>query len=195
MKDKNLDSTGVEITGDGAEPLPFSEWCFVCGSDNSRGVRGRFCHSGLTVWLDVTLDEEFNGYPGVLHGGMTAGLLDETMGWVAALALDRMCKTAELNVRYIHSVPVGMPLRFVAEPVKINKRICTVKSHVYLVADEGIDDGLAPANEPLARATGKFMPMSKEETIDIDRQLIYDPDRPSVFGCCTCSEPTTGSGG
>lgn len=128
--------------------------------------------------MEITLDKDFNGYPGVLHGGVTAGMLDETMGWVAALAIDRMCKTAELNVRYLHPVPTETPLKVVADPVKINRRLCFVKGELRVA------DGEHGPDVPLASATGKFMPMSEDETRAVDEQLIYEPGNTSIFGCC-----------
>jgi uncharacterized protein (TIGR00369 family) len=167
---------------DNGQPLPYSDWCFICGDNNQRGVRGRFYRDGLRVWIDVAPDNDFNGYPGVLHGGVTAGLLDETMGWVAALAIDRMCRTAELNVRYVHPVPVGKLLRVEAEPVKINKRMCTVKGEIRVA-------GANAESKALATATGKFMPLSESETRFIDDRLIYEPGRSSIFCCGKDSRP------
>jgi uncharacterized protein (TIGR00369 family) len=128
----------------------------------------------------ITPDRTFNGYKGILHGGVAAGLLDETMSWAAALAVGRMCLTAEITVRYIGRVPVERPLKIVAEPVKVTKRLCVVESELWEVnstAEESAGDEI----EPLARATGKFIPLSWEETVAIDEKLIYEPDTPRVF--------------
>ncbi len=165
---------------DGRHPLPFSDWCFVCGDGNPRGLQARFYRDGSRACLVVTPDKTFNGYEGILHGGVAAGLLDETMGWAAALAVGRMCFTAEITVRYIGPVPVERPLRIVAEPVKVTKRLCIVEGELWeasLTAEDSAGDGI----EPLVRATGKFMPLSWEETVAIDEKLIYEPDIPRVF--------------
>ncbi len=162
------------------QPLPFSDWCFVCGDGNPYGLQGRFYRDGSRTYLVVTPRREFNGYEGILHGGIAAGLLDETMGWAAALAVNRMCVTAEITVRYLARVPVERRLVVVADPVKISKRLCTVESELRestsaapKLTDEG--DGV------LARATGKFIPLSWEETVSIDAKLIYEPNMSRVF--------------
>ena len=59
-----------------------SRSCFVCGRDNDVGLK--------MVWENhledgeirsaVTVSEQFNGYPGVVHGGILAAMLDETAG-------------------------------------------------------------------------------------------------------------------
>jgi len=161
-------------------PLPFSDWCFVCGNGNPRGLQGRFYRDNSRVCLVVTPDRTFNGYEGVLHGGVTAGLLDETMGWAAALVVGRMCLTAEITVRYIGHVPVERPLKIVAEPASVSRRLCIVEGKLWeadSTADNDAKDGIAM----LARATGKFVPLSWEETAAIDEKLIYEPGIPRLF--------------
>jgi len=163
-----------------AQPLPFSDWCFLCGSENPRGLHGRFYREGSRARLVVTPDSQFNGYRGVLHGGVSAGLLDETMGWAAALAINRMCVTAELSIRYIEQVPVERTLMVVAEPVRAGRRLCTVEGELWLVESSPAghtDDG----DTLLAQARGKFVPLSWEETLEIDRCLIYEPGMSRVF--------------
>jgi len=63
----------------------------------------------------VTVPEHFNGYPGIVHGGIIAALLDETAG--RALLLDggddRLMVTIELRVKYRRPTPTGQPLTLV----------------------------------------------------------------------------------
>ena len=57
----------------------------------------------LSVLVEV--GNELNGHPGVVHGGFTAALLDDLLGWTAssekrARGLDGASLTANLNVNY-----------------------------------------------------------------------------------------------
>ncbi|MFE2313047.1 PaaI family thioesterase [Streptomyces sp. NPDC059441] len=69
---------------------------------DSGGVVGR-----------CTLGIAHEGPPGYGHGGMSAMLLDELMGWACAAA-GMPGMTVSLQVRYHRPVPLGTPLRVYA---------------------------------------------------------------------------------
>ncbi|KAL2870344.1 PaaI family thioesterase [Aspergillus lucknowensis] len=58
----------------------------------------------------VTLGSDLNGYPGVLHGGMVATLLDEAMGYILSLNITTGefgqvgPVTAYLNIKFVRPV-------------------------------------------------------------------------------------------
>ena len=61
-----------------AHRQPNSDFCFVCGRRNGRGLRMSFYDDGQQcVWSDYTVTEEYQGYPGIVHGGIIAAMLDE----------------------------------------------------------------------------------------------------------------------
>ena len=101
---------------DGQEPRshaqqPSARWCFVCGVANPFGLKIRFFNEGRQrVVARVTFSEEYQSYPGIVHGGLIATVLDETIGR-ALLADDtpepRFMFTAGLNLRYHRPVPLG----------------------------------------------------------------------------------------
>lgn len=66
------------------------------------------------------------GHPGLLHGGLTAALLDEYIGWAAHMELSQHAfargapsMTANLNVDYRRPVPLNAEYRFECEVVRI----------------------------------------------------------------------------
>ena len=67
------------------EYLPHSSGCFLCGDENPCGAHTRFFVEGDTVRTRLTLPQHLNGYKLIAHGGVLAGLLDETMGWAATV--------------------------------------------------------------------------------------------------------------
>lgn len=87
--------------------LPQSSGCFVCGKDNACGLRQRFRATDSGVETLFQAEERYCGYPGVVHGGIIAALLDETMGWASAVAKRHFFVTADLRVRYILPLPEG----------------------------------------------------------------------------------------
>ena len=67
------------------EYLPHSSGCFLCGDENPCGAQTRFFVEGDTVRTRLILPQHHNGYKMIAHGGILAGLLDETMGWAATV--------------------------------------------------------------------------------------------------------------
>lgn len=58
-----------------------SKLCLVCGMENELGLKARFYAMDHDEILAVCMPmEEHQSYPGRLHGGISAALLDETLG-------------------------------------------------------------------------------------------------------------------
>ena len=56
-------------------------YCFVCGRDNPRGLKiaVTYREAEMTAETELALPREFQGWAGVIHGGILATLLDEMM--------------------------------------------------------------------------------------------------------------------
>lgn len=93
---------------------PGSKMCFVCGVDNSIGLHLDFWMEGDQVWTDFTAQEQHQGWPGILHGGLIATLLDETMGRAAFLK-NLWMVSIKIDITYRKPVPIGQPLRVAAQ--------------------------------------------------------------------------------
>jgi acyl-coenzyme A thioesterase PaaI-like protein len=91
--------------------------CFVCGRENPLGLRMEFVedHSALEVRANLVVPDEFQSYPGVVHGGIVAAMLDETAGRTVLLdgSDDDFMATLRLTVRYRMPTPTGVPLTVV----------------------------------------------------------------------------------
>ena len=142
--------------------LPSSEGCFVCGEENEAGLRSRFCVEDGVVAGRFRPGAHHCGFAGVVHGGIVASMLDETMSWAAACALKRMCVTGEMTVRYILNVPDDRELVCVTRVEKSNRRMATTSGE--LVDEDGTK---------YASATAKFLPMTEAETVRVDGMLKY----------------------
>lgn len=112
---------------------PNSQHCFVCGLANPVGLHLRFRTTGPgEVEVQHTVPEQYQGYPGVVHGGIVAAMLDETAGRVH-MGGDppRFMFTAKLEIRYRQNVPVGRPLRLVGKAGKSKGRLATATAFIY----------------------------------------------------------------
>ncbi len=115
------------------KPQANSRFCFVCGMENPKGLHLKFYElSPGEVSAVYTVPEHFQGYPGVVHGGVVAAMLDEICGR-AHMGGDppRFMYTARLEVRYRQNVPVGVPLRLVGRAGKSRSRVATATGELY----------------------------------------------------------------
>lgn len=101
---------------------PSSRTCFVCGRDNPIGLKVRWDNHPEEgeIRAEVTVAPDFNGYPGIVHGGILAALLDETAGRTVLLDgdFDALMVTAKLEVSYRVPTPTGTPLVVVGRLVR-----------------------------------------------------------------------------
>ncbi len=95
-----------------AEPeLKDDHFCFACGALNPDGLRLTFDYPepGLcrTEWVPV---RKFQGWQGILHGGIIATLLDEAFAHSlggAARGAGQVAVTAQITVRFEKPVRIG----------------------------------------------------------------------------------------
>jgi acyl-coenzyme A thioesterase PaaI-like protein len=160
--------------------LPNSDGCFVCGAENPAGLQTRFYVDGDTVCMPLTARETHCGYPNTVHGGVLAAALDECMGWAAARSIQRMCLTGELTVRYLQRVPLSSGAVVRAEVVRAHRRMVHTTAEI-----------VGPDGTVHARAEGRFLPLSVEETLRVDAALRYDGDEERIFAGLRPESDTT----
>ncbi len=137
--------------------------CFVCGRDNPHGLQASFFDDGVEVWTEVTPAEHHQSWPGVLHGGITTAILDETIGRVAFLH-DRWVQTAKLQVRFKKPAPLGERLIARGRLVQDRRRLMEMRGELLI----------ASSNELLAEAEGLFVPLPAAERDRLAKQLGGD---------------------
>jgi len=132
--------------------------CFGCGARNTSGLQLVFTTEGDSIVAEFTPDERFQGFPGVLHGGVLATMLDEALSRAAVFAGQWMM-TARLEVRYRRAAPLGQALQIVAQPTRVRARLVSASGMVRLASDPGV---------VYAEAEGVFMPI----TADYERAMV-----------------------
>ena len=123
--------------------------CFACGPRNASGLHLHYQQEGDVIVTEFTLDERFQGFPGVAHGGVLATVLDETLSRTAT-AQGRWMMTARLEVRYRNVAPIGRLLRCTARILTSRSRMLTAAGEIRLAGD--------PENV-IAVAEGTFLPI------------------------------------
>jgi acyl-coenzyme A thioesterase PaaI-like protein len=112
---------------------PNSRNCFVCGLLNPLGLHVVFENSASgEVTAEYTVPETYQGYPGVVHGGIVAAMLDELAGRAFMVGdPSRFMFTARLQVRYRKNVPVETPLHLVGRAGPNRGRTAEATSAIY----------------------------------------------------------------
>lgn len=114
---------------------PNSKMCFICGLENPVGLHLHIYETEPGV-VETTYiaPEHFQGYPGVLHGGIVGAIIDEISGR-AHMGSDpqnpRFMFTAKLEVKYRKNVPVGKPLKIIGRAGKTKARSAEAWAGIY----------------------------------------------------------------
>jgi len=118
--------------------------CVVCSFANAKGLHLKFdVTDDGSVKADFQCDEAFEGYPGVLHGGVISSILDGAMG-NCMFASGQAAVTVEMTTRFRHPI-------ITREKATVSARIIRTSHPLYLLEAEIIQDG-----EIKATAKGKF---------------------------------------
>lgn len=144
--------------------LPHTHSCFVCGESNPHGLRLRFHAEGNVVTARFKPCPEHIGFKGVVHGGITATVLDEIMVWACVVATKKFAYCAELNVRYLK------PLAPDQEVTVTSELIADRKGRIF-EAQATVRDA---AGEPMVQATGKYMPIREVDASLMMADFIGD---------------------
>jgi uncharacterized protein (TIGR00369 family) len=114
---------------------PTSRYCFLCGEENPVGLKMHWENDREKheVVGKVTVPEHFNGYPGVVHGGIVATILDETAGR-AVLLNDPMnlMVTVKLEVAYKQPTPTETELTVIGRAKRETSRRAMVEGEIVL---------------------------------------------------------------
>lgn len=119
--------------------------CVICNPDNALGLGLDFrTTANGTVVAKFRCSTIFQGYPGLLHGGVTALLLDGAMT-NCLFAHNKTAVTGELSIKYV-------------EPVTL-ERFAFVKAWITYSFPplHVLEAELHQGGKVLARAKGKFM--------------------------------------
>lgn len=113
---------------------PNSRMCFICGLENPFGLKLKIyeLEPGM-IEASYTAPEQYQSYPGILHGGIVATILDEISGraHMGDPSQPRFMYTAKLEVKYRKNVPIGQPLRIVGKAGKTKGRLAESWAGIY----------------------------------------------------------------
>ncbi len=134
-------------------------FCFGCGRNNPIGLKLHFVKEGDAVRAEYTPQKDFQGWPGLLHGGILACLLDEAMSH-AAYTTGNTCLTASITIRQKQPIKVETPLVVTARVTRHGSRLIETEGRIYL------KDGAVVAES----SAKQFVAQSEESKADKVRE-------------------------
>ena len=114
---------------------PNSKMCFICGLENPIGLHLHIYETEPGAVKSTYLaPDHFQGYPGVLHGGIVAAIVDEIAGR-SLMGSDpmnpRFMFTAKMEVKYRKNVPVGKELKIIGKAGKSRGKSAEAWAGIY----------------------------------------------------------------
>lgn len=121
--------------------------CFGCGDNNESGLRLKlkFDEDTKTAYGEFVALQRFEGPPNIIHAGIIASLLDETMITVNKY-METIALTGELTIRYLQPAFINENLYIRGWYVKKNKRV--IENRAEIENEMG---------KIVARAKGKYI--------------------------------------
>jgi uncharacterized protein (TIGR00369 family) len=81
--------------------------CFGCSPANERGLHLEFWEDGEELVARWQPDKIYEGWVGILHGGIQATLLDETAAWLVFVRLKTAGVTSGMHIDYTKPVYIA----------------------------------------------------------------------------------------
>jgi len=150
--------------------------CFVCGLSNDYGLKASFyeTEAGELV-AKIKPSELHQSYPGRMHGGIAAAILDETIGRAISIGTedDVWGVTIELTTKYRKAIPLDQDLYIVGRVTKDGSRFF-----------EGCGEIVLANGDVAVSASGRYLkvPISKITDMSMDEKdwfLNPDPGDPA----------------
>jgi|WetSurSiteA1Bulk_404760.scaffolds.fasta_scaffold131124_2 acyl-coenzyme A thioesterase PaaI-like protein len=125
--------------------LPTYRQSFFCGSDRRDGLGLTVFYDDGTVFTDVEIDNRFQGYMNVVHGGILFGILDLIMWYVILIEAKKLAMTRKTDMEFLKPVKCNTRYRAISRFERTEGR------DIY--ASAWVEDG---AGNCYAKVTGLF---------------------------------------
>jgi uncharacterized protein (TIGR00369 family) len=143
--------------------------CFACGSLNANGLQLDLHVEPGRCWTQLALDNRFEGWEGIVHGGILCTILDEVMAW-ALVGEDNWGVTARMNVAFRRPVLVGTTVRAEGWITEARRRVVATSARIVDAATE----------EELASSTGMYVAASPERKRELRERYEFRPVTPEA---------------
>jgi acyl-coenzyme A thioesterase PaaI-like protein len=124
-----------------------NDYCFACGTKNPLGLQLQFFQDGSRFCTRFTAQPQWQGWRGVLHGGILATILDDLMSNHLFRVERVWAVTAELTTRFKAPAPTECELLFASEVVSQRGKVWELRAECTVLGESKV----------LSSAVGRFM--------------------------------------
>ncbi len=160
----NIVASGEDSPLDGFEFRPHN--CFACGELNAHGLHLELHLEPGRCWTDLALSERFEGWEGVIHGGILCTILDEVMAW-SLVEQDNWGVTARMNVEFRRPVGVGQSIHAEGWITEDRRRIQRTGGRI-------VD---ATTGAELVRADAAYVAAPEDKKRELKQRYAYREER------------------
>jgi len=142
-----------------------SKMCFICGLKNRFGLKVSFYETDKKELIALfEAGQLHQGYPGRLHGGIAAAILDEAIGRNINMGTKQQLwgVTLEFSIKYKKPIPINTRLKAITRLTKQDRRFF-----------EGSGEILLPDGNIAAAGKGRYLKLPIEK---IASQFTAAPD-------------------
>lgn len=145
--------------------MSYDNDCVICGCNNPAGIGAEFYETEdgrvLCVFTGKSIHRSF---PHIMHGGMSAAILDDCMGRTIQLSKPELWGlTLEMQLTYKRPVPYDETCYALAELIEESEKIYSSKAYLLL-----------PNGEIAATSEGKFYKVDNDYLCNhIDDPSLY----------------------
>lgn len=136
--------------------------CFACGTLNRGGLGLELHLERGRSWVELALEDRFEGWEGVIHGGILSTILDEVMAW-SLVGEDNWGVTARLAVEFRQPIRVGVPIHADGWITRSRRRIVDTAGRI-VDPSTGVE---------LATATGVYVAASADRKRALQAQYAF----------------------
>lgn len=84
--------------------LPAYKYSFFCGTERPDGLQLAMTYEDHMVVCDLLVDNRFDGYTNVVHGGMIFGIMDVMLWYVIFMETKKICMTRRTEAEFLKPV-------------------------------------------------------------------------------------------
>jgi uncharacterized protein (TIGR00369 family) len=133
-------------------------YCLFCGDLNPISFGLKFMRQDNGgVYTVFHANENFQGYAGILHGGVVASLLDSAMTH-CLFHKGVKAVTADLQIRYKHPIPCGEKVVVQAQLIECRPPLYHLNARIVL------------GSRTMAHSKARFMRMQDGRTVEKKRE-------------------------
>ena len=102
--------------------LPVYRASFFVNQQRQDGLRLKMLYDNDLVYCDMTIDKRFEGYDGVVHGGMLFGVLDVIIWYAIFMDTKKICMTRKTDMDFFKPVLCDVTYKACGKLLRVEER-------------------------------------------------------------------------